>query len=683
MPRNEETSSAGRQVAAGRGPGPRAAHRGLVLPIVLFVLILLGLLAASYAFHINARALATHMMIAKLQSRLAAESMLEKAKIILRDQRMNMSAWYDNPEELHRIIIYKPGADETVLGTNKPNEDDEDNFAIRGSLVADDGYDDEKQVVRFGMTDEQSKLDLNQATREQLLILIRGAANEREDVKVEDVVDAILDWRDSDSATQKEDGDTEAPYYQKLRTSYLIKNADFETVEELLLVKGVDGRLLYGEDQDRNGLLSPNEDDGDVSFPADNADGILNRGLYPFLTVHSVDRNISIDNRQRISIYGDPGDLRRRLMEEFDDPAKAEYVVQAVAAAMAARQPGGGTGAGQTSADGETTGGDGASDLPTDTKLVDPGGGQGGDANGGAAGGVTKGRKARPTGGGPRFEPEFPAGLEIAGSSAAMLRPSPYGGAEAITSFGLSALGQEGGAPSGNRGGTRLGSDPAGQDGSAGAGGADEGAGGGAGQEVDEDEGSGEGGEGEEGEGGEPRAGAPKDDRPIKSVALFLMDNAGGLQRGTPFTLADLPILLDRVSAEIRPEQRGLINVNTAQRPVLRCLPGLTEDQVELIATTRDKLEPDTKLTTAWLLENDIVTLEEFIKLSPHICARGTQFTLEAVGFADHMGMVTRLQVLVDVKGPVIQTLYYRDLTTLGGRYPLSEADWEAMRGAR
>jgi hypothetical protein len=44
-------------------------------------------------------------------------------------------------------------------------------------------------------------------------------------------------------------------------------------VDEVRLVYGATLEILYGEDVNRNGILDPNENDGDVTLPLDNADG--------------------------------------------------------------------------------------------------------------------------------------------------------------------------------------------------------------------------------------------------------------------------------------------------------------------------------------------------------------------------------------------------------------------------
>ena len=52
-----------------------------------------------------------------------------------------------------------------------------------------------------------------------------------------------------------------------------------------MMVYGADPLLIYGEDANQNGILDPNENDGNISPPEDNADGRLDVGWVDFLTV--------------------------------------------------------------------------------------------------------------------------------------------------------------------------------------------------------------------------------------------------------------------------------------------------------------------------------------------------------------------------------------------------------------
>ncbi|HXJ73310.1 MAG TPA: helix-hairpin-helix domain-containing protein, partial [Candidatus Dormibacteraeota bacterium] len=68
---------------------------------------------------------------------------------------------------------------------------------------------------------------------------------------------------------------------------YQCKNTNFESVAELRLVAGAYLEILFGEDANLNGILDPNENDGDVSTPSDNRDGTIEPGLFEYLTVHT------------------------------------------------------------------------------------------------------------------------------------------------------------------------------------------------------------------------------------------------------------------------------------------------------------------------------------------------------------------------------------------------------------
>ena len=463
--------------------------------------------------------------------------------------------------------------------------------------------------MRFGLTDESSKLNLNLASERQLMVLMEAAVGEDEEIDPLAIVRAILDWRDADSDPRTEEGDTEGEYYHNLQSPYRVKNGPFDTVEELLLVKGVTNEILYGEDFDRNGLLTPNEEDGDDSFPLDNQDEKLNRGLYPYLTVLSYEENVSDDRRRRIYLKGKEVALREELEVEFeDDPDLVDFIITATQS-----QASGGGGGGSA----DKGGGDG-------------GGGESGDGGDGGEG----------DGGG-----------EESGDGGSTDKDTRAPGEKAQTRQQVREEGAEG--------------------------------------EQDPSEGGEIGGEEQPGGGeSDPTTVGESDDgspgaQPMRSPAGLLRPLiVAGQERPSPVGLDVLPQLMDRTSLE-PPDARleGLININTAPRMVLRCVVGLTDEQIESILEAREGLDGETKATTAWLLTEDVVDLDTFEKIAPSITARGQQFTIESLGYADHIGMVTRFQVVVDMVGPIAQTIYYRDVSYLGGAYPIREEDLDRLRG--
>jgi type II secretory pathway component PulK len=136
--------------------------------------------------------------------------------------------------------------------------------------------DDTPTTAHFGLIDESSKINLNSAPSNMLINLPRMTP---------DLVANILAWRSTNTTSTI--GGAESDTYMGLASPYSCKNAPFETVDELRLVYGMDMTILYGEDANLNGILDPNENDGDASPPSDNQDGELEPGLLEYVTVYS------------------------------------------------------------------------------------------------------------------------------------------------------------------------------------------------------------------------------------------------------------------------------------------------------------------------------------------------------------------------------------------------------------
>lgn len=131
---------------------------------------------------------------------------------------------------------------------------------------------------RFGIADESSRLNINYAT-EEMLLMLTGLTDE--------LAAALVDWRDPNAEAPPTEGGAKSEYYLLLSPAYNCKSGPLETLEEILMVKGASPEILFGEDLNRNGFLDSNENDGDENPPADNGDGRLDPGLYPFITVYA------------------------------------------------------------------------------------------------------------------------------------------------------------------------------------------------------------------------------------------------------------------------------------------------------------------------------------------------------------------------------------------------------------
>lgn len=89
--------------------------------------------------------------------------------------------------------------------------------------------------------DEERKININTASSEVLqngLALIGGLSSS----EAAEIAAAIIDWRDVDDVETP--GGAESRYYEFLALPYRCKNGNFETMEELALVKGVTPELF-------------------------------------------------------------------------------------------------------------------------------------------------------------------------------------------------------------------------------------------------------------------------------------------------------------------------------------------------------------------------------------------------------------------------------------------------------
>jgi len=242
----------------------RERERGIVRILVLWMMAILAVMVLGFGQEMRVEMQISHSYVDQLKALELAQSGVARA---MADLAADATYWddFDDPwysnEEGYREVELGDGT-YTLLNIN---------------------YEDDS-TPSFGLIDEAAKININTATRGMLVALL-SAMPVADDVDVEAIADAIIDWRDENDEPGEEGA--ESPYYQSLDPPYYCKNAPFETVEELLLVKDVTKELLYGEDWNRNGVLDPNEDDGDASDPPDNNDGVLDRGLIDFVTVYT------------------------------------------------------------------------------------------------------------------------------------------------------------------------------------------------------------------------------------------------------------------------------------------------------------------------------------------------------------------------------------------------------------
>lgn len=91
--------------------------------------------------------------------------------------------------------------------------------------------------TRYGLSDEESKVNLN--TSESVTLENLFIAAGLQEVEAQELAASIVDWRDKDSQLSIPLGSAEDPYYRGLPYPYEAKDSEFESLDELLLVKGM------------------------------------------------------------------------------------------------------------------------------------------------------------------------------------------------------------------------------------------------------------------------------------------------------------------------------------------------------------------------------------------------------------------------------------------------------------
>ncbi|MCC9658219.1 type II secretion system minor pseudopilin [Rhodopirellula halodulae] len=138
----------------------------------------------------------------------------------------------------------------------------------------------------------------------------------------ESIANAILDWLDED--TEPRENGAEDEYYTALATPYAAANGPLQSVEELLLVRGVTPQLLFGADTNRNGVLDADEQQ---RFSASiDTPGVL--GWASYLTVHGAEANKTMDGDFRVNINQDDLEvLYDELLAALGDDVLASFIV--------------------------------------------------------------------------------------------------------------------------------------------------------------------------------------------------------------------------------------------------------------------------------------------------------------------------------------------------------------------
>jgi general secretion pathway protein K len=188
-------------------------QRGAALLIVLWIFIFLLVVAFDFSASVREEAAAAHRYNDETQGYYLALAGFQRGVYELLQQ----SAGRDSLGTEKRADIFDGGWHEETLGGG---------------------------VFRVRWLDEGGKININRADEGTLRRIFTNLGIEEPGRTI--IVDSIMDWRDPDNLHRLNGAENE--YYRSLTPPYTARNGPFDTVEDLLWVRGVTSELFYGYD---------------------------------------------------------------------------------------------------------------------------------------------------------------------------------------------------------------------------------------------------------------------------------------------------------------------------------------------------------------------------------------------------------------------------------------------------
>ncbi|PKL51774.1 MAG: hypothetical protein CVV37_04695 [Nitrospira bacterium HGW-Nitrospira-1] len=187
-------------------------QQGVALILVLWVAVLLTAIVTEFAFSMRTEVNITRNFKEHQEAYYAALAGIEQAKIEI----INAAKIYLNEDGI--LLL----------------SEDENPPARKSRL--------NNAVFSYELIDEERKININSAGPQHLRYIFSDSGVE--DAELDTIVDSILDWRDANDLHRL--NGAEEDYYQSLSQPYSCKDGNFDTIEELLLVKGMNTEILYG-----------------------------------------------------------------------------------------------------------------------------------------------------------------------------------------------------------------------------------------------------------------------------------------------------------------------------------------------------------------------------------------------------------------------------------------------------
>jgi hypothetical protein len=202
-------------------------EKGVALLLILWVIFLLSVLAAEFAFSMRTDFVITLNFKEEMEAYYLARAGVNQAIAkVLREKMI-----YDQKQ--------KNRSDPTF-------SEEEEDFYPSQELTKKL----EHGTFSYELIDEEGKININSLKKNTshhqkiLRCLLEEAAGVTNESTQNTIIESIMDWMDPDDLFKT--SGAEEDYYQDLSPPYHCKNGPFDTVEELLLVQGITWEILFG-----------------------------------------------------------------------------------------------------------------------------------------------------------------------------------------------------------------------------------------------------------------------------------------------------------------------------------------------------------------------------------------------------------------------------------------------------
>ena len=198
-----------------------ASQDGIALLLVLWVLTILMVIVMSFSYMTRTETYATLSFKEGIENKFLAEAGIERGIMEL----FYRNHYKDQIVEIDNLGVWKTD------GSPYEGQIDAGSYTVK-------------------IVDESGKVDINTTSDVVLKNLLMNMGIRMEDADT--ITDSIMDWKDSDDLHRLHGA--ESDFYMSLPNPYKAKNARFDTIEELLLVKGMTPDILYGTPE-RTGIM--------------------------------------------------------------------------------------------------------------------------------------------------------------------------------------------------------------------------------------------------------------------------------------------------------------------------------------------------------------------------------------------------------------------------------------------